>query len=103
MQIKACLNSRPLTLIPAEGDGLEALTPGHLLVVQPLEVVPDHVDSYWSLSTLSFLQHFWQRWSNEYVVSLHRYNKWRYLTRNVRVGDIVVVQDEALVIGHFEE
>ena len=43
------------------------------------------------------MQHFWQRWSNEYVVSLRWYNKWRHPTRNVRVGDIVMVQDKALV------
>ena len=45
-QIQACLNSQPLTLIPGEGDEVEPLTPGHFLVGQPLEVVPDHVDSY---------------------------------------------------------
>ena len=31
-QIEACLNSRPLTPIPSDSDGIEALTPGYFLV-----------------------------------------------------------------------
>ena len=34
-QIEACLNSRPLTQIPSEDDGIEALTPGHFSLVSP--------------------------------------------------------------------
>ena len=70
-QIEACLNSPPLNPIPAEGDGVKALTPGHFLVGQPLEAVPDHVDFYQSLSMLChwhlcqcLMRHFLQRWSN---------------------------------------
>ena len=35
-QIEACLNSRPLVLLPNDEDGIEALTPGHFLVGKPL-------------------------------------------------------------------
>ena len=40
-QVEACLNSRPLTPIPSEDDGIEVLTPGHFLIGHLLEVIPD--------------------------------------------------------------
>jgi len=77
-QIESCLNSRPLTSLPAhDDDGIEALTPGHFLIGQPLESIPDSSFSYRSLSLLkrwdlcqSVVRHFWKRWSNEYITSL---------------------------------
>ena len=41
MQIEACVNSRPLTPLPHPEDGIEALTPGHFLIGNPLEALPD--------------------------------------------------------------
>ena len=51
-QIKACLNSRPLAHIPSDDDGIEALTPGHFLIGQPSEAIPDPVGSYQPLPIL---------------------------------------------------
>ena len=39
-QIKACLNPRPLTPLPQPEDGIEALTPGYILVGAPLDTLP---------------------------------------------------------------
>ena len=100
-QIEACFNSRPLTQIPSEDDRIEALTPGHCLISQPLEAIPEPVGSYRLLPILrrwhlcqSLVCHFWQRWSDEYLVSLRRYNKWQSPTRIVH---IVVLREDALV------
>ena len=41
-QIEACLNSRPLVPFPGDDDGIEALTPGHFLIGQPLQALPDN-------------------------------------------------------------
>lgn len=52
-QIEACLNSRPLGVIPHYNDeGMEVFTPGHFLIGRPIEAVPDHDLSYRPLSTL---------------------------------------------------
>ena len=34
-------------------------------------------------------QHFWQRWSMEYIASLRRLTKWRHPTRNIQVGTLL--------------
>ena len=102
-QIEACLNSRPLTSLP-DDDGIEALTPGHFLIGQPMESIPDPSFSYRSLNLLkrwdlcqSLVRHFWKRWSSEYLLSLRRNNKWLHPTRNLQVNNIVIIQDDNLI------
>ena len=103
-QVEACMNSRPLGPLPDAGDGLEPLTPGHFLIGKPLESLPDPADSYRSLSLLrrwhlcqSLLRHFWARWSSEYLITLNRFTKWKCPSRNLAVGDIVVLREDGLV------
>ena len=102
-QIEACLNSRPLTALNAD-DGVEALTPGHFLVGRPLEALPDPSQSYRSLTLLrrwhlcqALVRHFWQRWSAEYLVGLRRCAKWHHPTKNIAVGDIVVLCEDNMI------
>ena len=98
-QIESCLNSRPL--IPTnstDNDGIEVLTPGHFLIGRPVSALPDPQLSYKSISILRHLcqcltRHFWQRWQKEYLFTLNRCNKWKYPSRNISVGDVVVVQE----------
>ena len=54
-QVKACLNSLPLTPTPNNDDGLEALTPSHFLIGRPLEAIPDPAFSYRFVSLLPSL------------------------------------------------
>ena len=104
-QIESCLNSRPLTSLPThDDDGIEALTPGHFLIGQPLECIPDSSFSYRSLSLLkrwdlcqSIVRHFWKRWSHEYLCSLRRNNKWLFPSRNIQVNDVVILHDDNLI------
>ena len=103
-QIESCLNSRPLVPLPNDDDGIEALTPGHFLIGRPLESLPDPAFSYRNFSLLSrwhlcqaLVRHFWRRWSMEYLSSLRRYTKWHHPSRNVQVGDVVILQEDNLV------
>ena len=99
-QIDSCLNSRPPVPLQCDEDGIEALTPGHFLIGKPPESIPDPFFSYcalwrWHLYQ-ALVRHFWQRWSTEYI-SLRRYTKWHHPTRNVQVGDVVVLQEDNMV------
>ena len=79
-QIEACLNSRPLTEILSDPSELEVLTPGHFLVGRPLLAVPEQdlkeqdakqsQLSRWQLVQVH--QHFWKRWSGEYLSRLQQ-------------------------------
>ena len=44
-QIEACLNSRPLTPLPYESEGMEVLIQGHFLIGKPLTALPDPPES----------------------------------------------------------
>ncbi len=82
-QIEACLNSRPLGILPPnDDDGIEMLTPGHFLIGRPLSAVPDYDQSYQKLSVLrgwylceNWVRHFWERWRKDYLVTLQKYSK----------------------------
>ena len=43
------------------------------------------------------MQHFWKRWSAEYVKELLKFNKWNFSSRNLQVGDVVCVHEDGLV------
>ena len=105
-QIESCLNSRPLahTLDSNDDDGITTLTPGHFLIGRPLEAIPDYPHSTnrptsllkrWQLCQ-SLVNHFWKRWSTEYLQCLQRFNKWKFQNRNFAVGDIVLSKDDRL-------
>ena len=104
-QVEACLNSRPLIPLPTtDDDGLEVLTPGHFLIGQPLTALPDPSFSHQSVSLLrrwqlcqNIVRRFWQRWSSEYFPILNRYNKWRSPTRNLSVGDVVLLKEDKVI------
>ena len=102
-QVEACLNSRPLVVLPIEGEGIEILTPGHFLIGRPIEALPDPSCSYHSLSLLTrwnlcqaLVRHFWKRWSSEYLNSLRRFSKWHQSAGSIRVGDIVTLREDNL-------
>ena len=104
-QIEACLNSRPLVYTGSpDDDSIEILTPGHFLIGQSLCSLPDPAFSYRSLSLLkrwdlcqNLVRHFWNRWSEEYLTSLNRYNQWYRQTKNLEVGDIVLLKEDGMV------
>ena len=101
-QIEACLNSRPLVRADSsDDDGIEILTPGHFLIGHPLCALPDSTRSFRPVSLLRrwdlcqhLTRHFWKRWSSEYLSSLNKYNKWHHPSRNLSVGDVVVIRED---------
>ena len=108
-QVEACLNSRPLGPLPCDGDTIEPLTPGHFLIGRPLEALPDPPMSYRSMSLLKrwylcqglvrhlLVRHFWKRWTTEYMDTIRRFVKWHHPSRNLQVGDVVILHEDNLI------
>lgn len=107
-QIEACLNSRPLSVLPNDHIDPLPLTPGHFLIGEPLLVVPERNYEQSNISSLKrwqitqrMLQDFWRRWSNEYLVyCLQRY-KWSNLNPEPKINDIVLVKEDNLPPAHW--
>jgi hypothetical protein len=100
-QVEAALNSRPLCALSADPADLDVLTPGHFLIGEPLTAIPEpdlqHLNvnrlSRWQRSQQIF-QHFWSRWSREYVHTLQQRNQWKKAAQNVEVGDLVLLMED---------
>ena len=99
-QIEACLNSRPLGPLTSHSpDGMAPLTPGHFLVGRPLLSYPEtelpREPTYYKhwIMCQAMVQHFWSRWSGEYLQHLQKFQKWRTITPNYQVGELVLLTD----------
>ena len=112
VEIEAIINSCPLTF-PNADDTKEPLTPSHLLVGQRLLSLPDNL-TYFAPDDENFevadeslqkrakhlnsvLNHFWKRWSKEYLLELRDTHSQRNVVRRstpVKIGDIVLVHHQ---------
>ncbi|XP_062588283.1 uncharacterized protein LOC134249947 [Saccostrea cucullata] len=101
-EVEAILNGRPITEMSEDVRDVDALTPNHLLLLRPGERFPpglfDKKDNYvrrrWrQIQYLADI--FWARWKNEYLQLLQKRQKWTQPTRNMKVGDIVLVMDNS--------
>ncbi|XP_058827294.1 uncharacterized protein LOC131687237 [Topomyia yanbarensis] len=102
-QIESCMNSRPLVSLSEDPNDLHALTPGHFLIGASLQAIPD---PDWRevpinrLNRFQFVQqkvqHFWYRWRNEYLKELQRQATVNPEKVNLKVGQVVILQDELL-------
>ncbi|XP_011065258.1 PREDICTED: uncharacterized protein LOC105152587 [Acromyrmex echinatior] len=97
-QVEACLNSRPMHALSDDSDDLTALTPGHLLIGAPLLAIPEPFLSDTKENLLSRWQliqrmrdHFWQRWSREYLHTLATRPKWTKDALPSRIGSLCII------------
>ncbi|XP_063913270.1 uncharacterized protein LOC135129931 [Zophobas morio] len=100
--IESCMNSRPLTPLSNDPNDLNALTPGHFLIGAPLIAAPEpnlvdvpcnRLTRYQLVEQLR--QHFWQRWSREYLHTLQQRCKWNRLpARQPAPGDLVILKED---------
>ncbi|XP_062700456.1 uncharacterized protein LOC134284909 [Aedes albopictus] len=101
-QIEACLNSRPLYPISTSPDSFEALTPGHFLVAQPLNLLPEPDIGHLKVNQLDnwekvqrITAEFWNRWRNEYIATLQPRSKWRNRRDNIKPDQLVLVKSDS--------
>lgn len=101
-QIEAILNSRPLHQLSDDPTDIQALTPGHFLVGEPLILpLPFDIDErpqtkgvrLWR-DRQNMIKHFWQRWQEEYLTTLQERKKWRQEKENLKVGQLVLLKSE---------
>ncbi|XP_018797401.1 PREDICTED: uncharacterized protein LOC108974165 [Bactrocera latifrons] len=97
-EVEAYVNSRPICFIPTNVNDFEVLTTGHFMIGEPIKGLPDPdvevfkgiIFQRWQV-IVSIRQHFWNRWRDEYLVSLQRRSKWIRSTPNLQKDDIVII------------
>lgn len=103
IQIEGCLNSRPLCELTRDPNDMNPLTPAHFLIGGTILTPPEpslldinisKLDRWQFLQRL--YQHFWKRWSVEYLSRLQQRPKWNTKTTNVQIGDLVLLKEENL-------
>lgn len=103
-QIEACMNSRPLCPLTEDIEDLDYLTPGHFLTGGPTLTLPlkepeesksKDIKNNWKLIE-RMRQHYWNRWSKEYLHSLQNRNKWQQTKENIQKGQLVLVKESSL-------
>ncbi|XP_049881954.1 uncharacterized protein LOC126377964 [Pectinophora gossypiella] len=79
------------------------LTPGHFIIGRPLTAIPERDFQHQSIRQLTrfqrieqLRQHFWTRWSKEFVAELQQRIKWRSCKDSLKLGTLVVVKEENL-------
>lgn len=99
IRVEAALNSRPLQALRDDPTDLAALTPSHLLIGEPLTVIPapalplDKFSTHDRFTlTRQMFEHFWHRWSQEYLHELQQRPKWRARQVPVKIGDLCVLR-----------
>ena len=104
-EVMSIVNSRPLAVETlSDPTILEPLTPNHLLTRKSSVLLPppgnfERIDLYtrkqWR--RVQYLTNiFWQRWRSEYLAVLQPRQKWTSTSRNMRVDDIVIINDESI-------
>ena len=102
-EVMAIINSRPLTYqCLNDPKSLEPLTPNHLLTMKnktllppPGNFVKEEIYARKRWRKVQFLaEQFWSRWRKEYLINLNSRQKWFQPKRNLKIGDIVIVQEE---------
>lgn len=97
------LNSRPLTPMSSDPNDIVPITPAHFLVGHPLSSptdptlteLPESRLSRWQLIQ-SLQQHFWKRWSKEYILKLQQHATKAKLTNPIAEGTMVLIKDDNL-------
>ena len=106
VEIEAVINNRPLTYVD-ENDLDQVLTPSHLFCgrrtldlatdsnTDPVEIGRNDGVKRMRL-VHSIIEHFWRRWSKEYLVDLRESHKMRTKQKKLKIdeGDVVLIHED---------
>ncbi len=100
-EVEMILNSRPLTHLSEDPDDYEPLTPNHVLLgfhrnwASIADTSDTDVTSRRKWKQVQALRSmFWSRWTKEYLPLLNERNKSTEKGANLKVGQLVLVQDD---------
>ncbi|XP_038142217.1 uncharacterized protein LOC119784309 [Cyprinodon tularosa] len=103
-EVMAIINSRPLTIEHlSDPTGPEPLTPNHILTMKSTIIQPPpgdfmkedlYLQKRWR--RVQYLANeFWIRWRKEYLLNLQPRQKWNAHRRDLKINDIVLLQEDA--------
>ena len=99
METADIVNERPIGRHPTSTDDGAYLSPNELFLGRSTSKVPD---GPYATATSQFVRYnfvqriieaFWKRWNQDYFPQLIIQQKWHHSHRNLKVGDIVIIQD----------
>jgi hypothetical protein len=106
-KIEAILNSRPLIAESNDPEDYTAITPGHFLIGRPLVAITE--ENYTDVQTnrlrrwqllQKLTQHFWQRWSADYLTTLQKRAKSAGITE-VKLNMLVLIKEDNIPPIHW--
>ncbi|XP_011859050.1 PREDICTED: uncharacterized protein LOC105556567 [Vollenhovia emeryi] len=108
-EIEAILNSRPLVPLSSDPNDMSYISPGHFLTGAPLNSFPSPELLDVNINRLTrwqliehMRQHFWSRWSKEYLNSLQERHKWqRSKGLQLEPGRLVLIKQPGLAPLHW--
>ena len=108
-QVEACMNSRPLLPLTSHSqEGLMTLTASHFLLFKAPSSYPEdprlpetpNLLKRWK-QCQAVVQHFWLRWSREYLNTLQARTKWQTKKPNLQVDDVVILKEDKTFSCHW--
>lgn len=102
VQIEGVLNARPLFSPSDDPADWSPITPAHLAIgrstaqrpfVEQIEDIAENRLTTWGLQQ-KLSQCFWRSWRQDYIAGLQKRNKWYEIRTNLKVNDMVLLQDE---------
>ena len=102
IQIEGILNSRPLSPLTQDPNDMSPLTPSHFLTGKQLTALPElnlmevpenRLNRWQRVQALA--QHYWSRWSKEYLSELQTRVKWKTNAPSlIKVGALVLIKTD---------
>ena len=99
-EVERIMNNRPLVPLTDDCKDLDVLTPSKLLLLRGNDTMMDGKNfprsclKVWR-TTQVLADTFWKRWKVEYLAALQERQKWFDKTKNIKIGDLVLVVDES--------
>ena len=107
-EIANLLNERPIVRHPTSPEDGAYLCPNDLLLGRATSRIPNGPfdENANTRKRFTFVQTivytFWKRWNSNYFPSLMLRQRWHTSHRNLKIGDVVLIQDSNLVRGNWK-